>query len=85
MKLDRNLSADGKGKYSLINNRTNQVQHGLTPEDEFFVIKLKDAGACCALSNYATIYDSIDPEFACEVRKLAKRSGPYHPLCKNAD
>lgn len=85
MKLDRNISKDGLGKYSLINNRTNEVQHGLTEDDEFFAIKLKDVGALSALKAYASVYEAVDPEYAGEVRALAERSGPNHPLCKNAD
>lgn len=41
MKLVRNSSH--VGKYSIIDNRTGEVQHGLSgTEDEFFVLKLKD-------------------------------------------
>ena len=51
MKLDRNVNPDGKGKYALINLRTNQVQWG--DGDQFFVIKYKDEFAAPALRAYA--------------------------------
>ncbi len=53
MKLDRNTNPDGKGKYALINLRTNKVEWGNNLEDEFFVIKLKDRFAERALRAYA--------------------------------
>lgn len=52
---------------------------------EFFLLKLKDEAAARALAAYADSYENIDPEWAAEVRELAKRSGPQHPLCKRAD
>lgn len=86
MKLDRNISPTALGKYALINLRTNQVQWGYVgAEDEFFVIKLKDANAHAALMAYAKCAEIFDPEFAAEVRELAERSGPKHPLCKVPD
>lgn len=51
MKLDRNINPDGKGKYALINLRTNQVQWG--GDNQFFVIKYKDEFAAPALRAYA--------------------------------
>lgn len=51
MKLDRNVNPDGKGKYALINLRTNQVQWG-GDGDQFFVIKYKDLFASVALKAY---------------------------------
>jgi len=82
MKLDRNINANGMGKYALLNLRTNQVQWGNTPDDEFFVIKLKDIGALPALLAYAKLYKLVDPEYAAEIKALADRSGKHH---KNAD
>lgn len=52
---------------------------------EFFLIKLKDHAAACALAAYADDYEQHDPEWAAEVRSLSQRSGPHHPLCKRAD
>jgi hypothetical protein len=85
MKLDRNVNANGKGKYSIINNRTGQVEHGDNPEDQFFVIKLKDKYAQAALLAYANAAAQDDTEYANEVMQLAMRSGPAHPLCKMPD
>lgn len=85
MKLDRNTSKDGKGKYSITNNRTGKVEHGDTPEAEFFVIKLKDKYAQDALVAYANAAAQDDTEYANEVMELALRSGPAHPLCKMPD
>ncbi len=53
--------------------------------NEFFLLKLKDESAARALAAYADGYENIDPEWAAEVRELASRSGPRHPLCKRAD
>lgn len=50
MKLDRNANPDGRGKYALINLRTNTVEWG---EEPFFVIKYKDVFAAPALRAYA--------------------------------
>lgn len=51
MKLDRNVNPDGRGKYALINLRNNTVCWG--GDDQFFVIKYKDAFAAPALYAYA--------------------------------
>ena len=85
MKLDRNSNPDGKGKYTLINNRTNKVEYGDTPEDEFFVIKLKDKYANAALAAYSDAARADDPEYADEVLRLALRAGVHHTLCKMPD
>ncbi len=53
--------------------------------DEFFLIKLKDQYAANALLSYQAAAYKDDPEWAEEVKKMALRSGPYHPLCKNPD
>lgn len=51
MKLDRNNNPTGKGKYALLNMRTNKVEYG--DECQFFVIKYKDQFAEAALRAYA--------------------------------
>jgi hypothetical protein len=85
MKLDRNVNKDGKGKYALINLRTNKVEWGFQGHpDEFFVIKLKDMNAGAALIAYAESCYKHDPEFAQEVMELAKRAGQRNPHCKHA-
>ena len=53
--------------------------------DEFFVIKLKDYFADGALLAYAAQAATADLEWSAEIRKLALRSGPHHPLCKMPD
>lgn len=53
MKLDRNINPDGRGKYALINLRTNQVQWGGADGEQFFVLKYKDRFAAPALRAYA--------------------------------
>lgn len=54
MRLDRNINPDGRGKYALINLRTNKVEWGgPTAEEQFFVLKLKDEFAAPALRAYA--------------------------------
>lgn len=79
MKLDRNINENGKGKYALLNLRTEQLEWGKVGErDEFFVIKLKDIGAPRALEGYAKAYDEFDPEWSAEIREMAKRSGAHH-------
>ena len=85
MKLDRNVSYDGKGKYALINLRTNQVLWGYPhSEHEFFVIKLKDKYASAALFAYARAAEADDPEYAADVRALAQRAH-NHPNSKQPD
>ena len=74
MKLDRNINADGKGKYALINLRTNKFEWGNTPEDEFFVIKLKDKHAAAALRAYAGSVYCDDEEFAKEIDALVEKA-----------
>lgn len=53
--------------------------------DEFFLIKLKDKHAMAALMSYSHCIRKDDLEFSEQVRELALRSGPMHPLCKNPD
>lgn len=86
MKMDRNINKDGRGKYALLNLRRDRVEWGAVGnEDEFFVIKLKDVGALAALAAYASVYDTIDEEWAEEIRKMSLRAGPNSPFVKNAD
>jgi hypothetical protein len=86
MKLDRNVNANGQGKYALINLRTNQVEWGCKGDkDEFFVIKLRDKNARIALLAYADSVACDDKEFASEIRELAARSGSGSPYCKKPD
>lgn len=67
-------------------NNPDSVQMGpVGSPDEFFVIKLKDRFAQAALNAYADAAEKIDPEYAEEIRQLAKRSGPSHPNCKFPD
>lgn len=84
--LDRNTSPDGKGRYSLIDNRTNKVVHNGDPVDDFFVIKLKDACAVPALEAYAAAREALgDHRVAFDVRDLVARAGVNHPHCKKPD
>lgn len=85
MKLDRNVNSDGRGKYALINLRSNKVQWGWeSPGDQFFVIKYKDRFARFALAAYADAVSdfarTVCPEslraeleeYASEIRAEAK-------------
>ncbi len=54
-------------------------------ESEFFVIRLKDRYARAALDAYAAAAFEIDPEWAEEVRTLARRAGSASPWCKDPD
>lgn len=53
-------------------------------DGEWFLLRLKDAGAAAALEAYARFYDDHDPEWADECRKLAERAR-NHPNRKLAD
>lgn len=87
MRLDRNISPDGGGKYRLWNCRNGawDADQDRAGENEFFVIKLKDRHARAALLAYAESVREADPEFAQEVLDLAARSSQYHPFCKDPD
>jgi hypothetical protein len=82
MRLDRNENNDGKGKYAIINLRTNVVEHGRVGDpDEFFVMKLRDKHSKAALLAYAESIQKDDYEFALDVFELASRAGvdsPHH-------
>lgn len=85
MKLDRNTSPDGLGKYSLVINRTGAVDKGDTPESEFFVLKLKDKYAAAALDAYAKAAAADgETEFAQDVAVLADKAR-NHPSSKKPD
>ena len=98
MRLDRNINANGRGKYALIKLRAiphdpdwggiprgiwNAIRTlenagvwdwGHTEDSEFFVIRLKDVNAAQGLAAYADSAELYDPEWAAEVRGLAKRT-----------
>lgn len=80
MKLDRNINPCGRGKYALINLRTNQVQWGGSEGLQFFVMKYKDKFTGPALHAYAdavreeaerTKSDSL-LEYAIEMKQQAE-------------
>jgi len=95
MKLDRNINADGKGKYALIKLRTAlirvaanpglmefsraDVDFGDTPETDFFVIRLKDKYAGAALHAYAEAAKADDLEYATEIDALAQAADRRMP------
>ena len=86
VRFDRNINLDGRGKYAIVNLRTNRVEWGFSGEkDEFFLLKLRDRNAQAALLAYADSVEERDREFAEEVRELAARSGPCSPWCKDPD
>lgn len=86
MRLVRNLTADGVGKFTVINNVTGKTMESRPGDpDEFFVIKLKDRHSEAALRAYAGSIRSSDPEFAAEVDELAGRAGKNSPFCKDPD
>lgn len=95
MRLVRNTSHNGRGKYSIIENSTGIRTESIPGDaDEFFVIKVKDKFARPALLAYADAVDQharaqIDAgsirdwtEYANEVRDLADRAGERSRFCK---
>ena len=79
MKLDRNTNKDGRGKYALINLRTNQVQWGNEgPGEQFFVMKYKDKFTGRALLAYSE-------EVKKESIRLAELSIEYRKSMKKPD
>lgn len=77
MRLARNTSHDGRGKYAIIDNRTGEKTEAKAGDpEEFFVIKLKDRHAYAALRAYAddVVMASGDLEYAREVYDLALRA-----------
>lgn len=86
MKLRRNTTANGDGKYSLYNRAKGifDPDQNKGGENEFFVIKLKDVHAPAALEAYAASIEGADSEFAAEVRELAEVAR-NHPHRKQPD
>lgn len=93
MKLDRNTRGDGKGRFSVIDNRTGERIECNDPVHGFFVIKLKDRFAKEGLRAYAHAALRFADghglpelaEYAIEVEKLADIAGVHHPACKVPD
>jgi len=87
MRLERNINADGFGKYSLVNHKKDgELEHGMPgTKDEFFVIKLKDLHAKAALLAYAKSAEFYDSEYAADIRDLAARAGRDNVWCKFPD
>ena len=76
MKLDRNTNLDGKGKYALINLRTDKVEWG-GPHMQFFVRKYSDPFAAPALWAYARAVNDLadattDPSMRAELIEWAE-------------
>lgn len=79
---------DGKGKYSVINNRTGKVvtDDGPGERNEHFVLMLKDRYARAALLAYAQeAAANGDKLYSIDVMELANRAGECHPNCKDPD
>jgi hypothetical protein len=77
MRLARNNSADGRGKYDIIDNRTGlRFESKVGSSEEFFVIKLKDQHAYAALRAYADDVMLVggDIEYADEIYEMAMRA-----------
>lgn len=86
MRLMRNANDSGRGKYSLIDNRTGErIESVPGSAEEFFVLKLKDLHSEPALRAYADSVRARDPEFAADLDALAARAGRNHPNCKQPD
>lgn len=57
------------------------LEWGSHPEDEFFVMKLRDRYVKLALLAYAEeARKNFDGEYANEIEKLAERAGTNHPF-----
>lgn len=85
MRLDR-YSGEAGGKFSIIENRKGRIIHIGDPEDDFFVLKLKDRNTKPALLAYAAAAEaSGDAELAADVRRLAAGAGVDHPHGKQPD
>jgi hypothetical protein len=61
-----------------ISVRESSVDHGDTPETEFFVIRLKDKYAAAALYAYGNQARHDDPEWAEEIFALADKAKALH-------
>ena len=79
---------DGKGKYSVHDNRKNKpvLDDGPFGANEHFVLMLKDQYARAALMAYADAAAADgELEYAKDVTELANRAGPLHANCKKPD
>lgn len=88
MKLLRNCTEQGAGKYSLIQNvKGGRIEHGAPgTRNEFFVVMLKDENAHGALLAYANeAACNGDMELSREVKELVKRAGKNSQWCKKPD
>lgn len=87
MRLDRNINADGMGKYRLWDERKQAWVDDCGPgqEHEYFVVMLKDIHASAALFAYGQSIAKLDPEFSGEVLDLASRAGPGSLFCQEPD
>lgn len=61
------------------------LDFGMTPETEFFVMRIKDKYAASGLYGYANAAHIDDPEYAEEIEEMAMRAGPTSPFCKKPD
>jgi len=59
------------GHFHTYSVKAEAVDFGDTPETDFFVIRLKDKYAYCALMAYAIEASKDDPEYASEIFTLA--------------
>jgi hypothetical protein len=75
-------SAEKQALYLLASAKV--IDHGDTPNSEFFVIRLKDRYAAPALAAYALAASEDDPEYGSEIMELAKRA-VKHPSKKKPD
>lgn len=86
MRLMRN--ADGRGKYTVIDNRTGKPVEDCGPggRNEFFVLMLKDRFARRPLLAYAMeAAGAGETEYALDVGELADRAGDRSPHRKDPD
>ena len=85
MRLDR-YTGETAGKFSIIENRKGgRIINIGDPENDFFVIKLKDKHAAAALLAYASSAQADgDLELSADVRRLA-REAAAHPCQKRPD
>lgn len=61
------------------------IDFGDRPDNEFFVIRLKDKYAKPALEAYASGARHDDPEWAGDIMDLASRAGLNHPNHRKPD
>jgi hypothetical protein len=85
VRLRGELSAEDMAALAQL-EKSGRLDWGMVGQpDEFFLIRLKDRFAQDALDGYANAAEFADPEWAAEVRALARRAGPAHPECKFPD